>query len=122
MSITPSPGGPGLSKERPKWPEQVRKPEELEIGELFEVWHRGEHGDELEYIFQVAGEPERDKIGTKIKVIKMSYQHDPDLNPEREIYLEDHSVIPNEVGLWNKANHLKRHPSHAYKELCKQGI
>ena len=103
-----------LSKKRPEWPEQVKTPEELEVGELYEIWHNNKLLD----IVQIAGKPEKDNIGLKISVVSFSCQtSDLLLDPEEYIYLGDNSIIPYESGFWNKANHMKKHPSRAYKKL-----
>jgi len=106
-----------LSKKRPEWPEQVKTPEELEVGELYEMWHNNKLLD----IVQIAGKPEKDNIGLKISVLSFLFQtSDLILDPENYIYLEDKSIIPYERGFWNIYNHMKKHPSRAYKELAKK--
>jgi len=113
-TVSASFGNQYLSKERPEWPEQVKSPEELEIGELYEVWHNKELVD----IVQIVGKPEKDDIGLKVSMVSFLFQSsDLVLDPENYIYLEDKSIIPYEDGSWNIYNHMKKHPSKAYKEL-----
>ncbi len=114
MTFGPSPGG---CPERPNWPEQVRSLEEIEVGELYEIWD----ANEFVGVMQIAEKPEKDEIGMRVNVVKLVYDRYPEFTKEPvedTIYLADYSVVPydDDGKCWNEYNHLKKFPSKSYKK------
>lgn len=118
---------PVYTDKRPVWEDQIRNPEELNLGEIYELW-RGDGGEEeLVDIIQVMDEPREDNKGRLyLPVFRFSYQGSRDETPEDNIYLHQLSVLPavryrnseTREELWWNGNHLKKHESSVYKEMA----
>ncbi len=109
-----------VSENRPNYEGQVRDPKDLKVGELYEVWGEGGYNGPRE-IFQVAGKPKKDHIGTRVPIVSFNHQ-EWGLDTADFIYLGDVSILPYKADrgpIWNTANHLKEH-SKTYK-ICDSG-
>lgn len=118
--ILPGSPQPVYTEDKPTWQDQVEDKDELEVGELYELWWGDE--EKLVDIVQVMEEPQEDSKGrVYVPVYRFRCQGDRHYDPEDFLYLHQLSIVPaqreGEDDLWWNGNHLKKHESSVYKEM-----